>query len=536
MNAVFDGIILGAGHNALILQAYLSRCGLKTLSVDRASFTNSGLMTIDNPRLPGFRHNPHSFFHRGLTAMPWYRDLELERHGVRYLEPKLNVAMILGDGRALEWWTDLDRTVATCAEFSRRDADELRRLAEEFKPIVERILRPEAQSPPLEPELRRRLLERSALGRRLLEISALSPLEFVTRHFENDAVRAGLLFFNGLREVDLRLKGFGHSIPALLASRPMAQMAVGGTAVLARGLVSDIVLHGGQVRCGIELRRLLLRNGQASGVELTTGEQIQASAFVASGLNPQQTFLDLMPAETVPESLRNLAAQFQYNLLAPLLGLHVALDEPPRYAAADLHPELNETFMVLIGLERFGQFHEIVAAHERGEIPSAVAWGACPTLFDSSQAPPGKHAAFLWEKLPYALRGNPSHWAGEKDAHGVRLLKLWRERAPNLGRGIIRDQFVLSPVDTETTLPNMSRGDLLVGSFANNQVGYHRPFAGAGCYRTPVAGLYLCGGSTHPGGNITGLCGYNAARVIAADLGKTSWWNPPDAEQALAAL
>jgi phytoene dehydrogenase-like protein len=300
--------------------------------------------------------------------------------------------------------------------------------------------------------------------------------------------------------------------------------------------VADITQHGGAVRCGLELRRILVRNGRALGIELTSGEQIHASAFVASGLNPQQTFLDLMPPEAVPEAVRASAAQFQYNLLAPLFGLHLALEEPPRYAAADLHPELNEAFMVLIGLERLGQFHEIVAAHERGEIPSTVAWGACPTVFDSSQAPPGQHAAFLWEKLPYALRGHPSHWASEKEAHGTRLLKLWRERAPNLGRGIIRDQFVLSPADTETTLPNMSRGDLLVGSFTNNQVGYHRPFAGAGCYRTPVPGLYLCGGSTHPGGNITGLCGYNAARVLAADLGKEIWWHPPDAEQALTAL
>src|SRR5258706_3078958 len=267
MNATFDGIILGDGHNALILQAYLSRCGLRTLSVDRAPIPGGGLMTIENPRVPGFRHTPHSFFHRAVTAMPWYRDLELEQHGVRYLEPKLNVAMILRDGRALEWWTDLDRTVASCAEFSRGDADTLRRLAEEFKAIVERILLPEAQSPPLEPGLRRRLLERSTLGRRLLEISALSPLEFVTRHFENDTVRAGLLFFNGLREVDLRLKGFGHSIPALLASPAKAQMAVGGTASLAQGLVGDIVEHGGEVRCGIELCRILVRNGRASGVE-----------------------------------------------------------------------------------------------------------------------------------------------------------------------------------------------------------------------------------------------------------------------------
>ena len=536
MSAILDGIILGTGHNALVLQAYLSRCGLRTLSLDRAAIPGGGLMTIDNPRQPGFRHNPHSFFHRAVTAMPWYRDLELERRGARYLEPKLNVAMILRDGRALEWWTDLDRTAASCAAVSRRDAEALRRFAEEFKPIVEKILLPEAQSPPLEPGLRRQLLERSAPGRRLLEISALSPLEFVTRHFENDVVRAGLLFFNGLREVDLRLKGFGHSIPALLALPHKAQMAVGGSAALAQALIADIEQHGGDMRCGVELRRILFRNGRASGVELTTGEQIRADSFVASGLNPQQTFLELMPPEAVPATVRDAAAQFQYNLLAPLFGLHLALDEPPRYAAAGAHPELDQAFMIIVGLERFGQFHEIVAAHERGGIPPPAAWGACPTLFDPSQAPPGKHTAFLWEKLPFALRGDPSNWAKEKDAHGGRLLKLWSESAPNLGRGIIKDQFVLSPADTAATLPNMSRGDLLVGSFANNQVGYNRPFAGAGGYRTPVPGLYLCGGSTHPGGNITGLCGYNAARVIAADLSRRIWWNPPDAEQALAAL
>src|SRR5258708_28944616 len=105
-----------------------------------------------------------------------------------------------------------------------------------------------------------------------------------------------------------------------------------------------------------------------------------------------------------------------------------------------------------------------------------------------------------------------------------------------VAEGAVLDWFCRSPLDTERQLPNMRRGDLLVGSFANGQVGYNRPFAGAGEYRAPVNGLYLCGGSTHPGGNITGLCGYNAAGVIAADCGKGIWWNPPDAEQALTAL
>src|SRR2546421_8880362 len=143
VSPAYDGVILGPGHTALVLQAYLCRCGLKVLALDRADVPGGGLATAENPRLPGFLHNTHSFFHRALTAMPWYRDLELERHGARYVEPELNVALLLADGRSLEWWTDLDRTAESFAQFSRKDADTLRRWGDEFRPIVEHSLLPE---------------------------------------------------------------------------------------------------------------------------------------------------------------------------------------------------------------------------------------------------------------------------------------------------------------------------------------------------------------------------------------------------------
>src|SRR5438094_455752 len=194
MTTPYDGIILGTGHNALVLHAYLARSGLRVVSLDRARVPGGGLATQENPRLPGFWHNTHAFFHRAVTAMPWYRDLELQRHGAQYVEPELNVALILPDGRALEWWTDLDKTVASFAEFSRKDATTLRRWVEEFRPIVDQILLPEAQAPPLPPERRRALLGQSPLGRRLLEVAERSPLEFVLAEFEHDVIRAGLLF------------------------------------------------------------------------------------------------------------------------------------------------------------------------------------------------------------------------------------------------------------------------------------------------------------------------------------------------------
>ena len=449
--------------------------------------------------------------------MPWYHDLALKRLGAEYIEPELNVALLLKDGRSLQWWTNFESTIASFANFSRRDAETLREWRERFLPIVEKILIPESQSPPRPPLERRAMLEQTAEGRLLLETSLLSPLEFVVREFENPTIQAGLLFFNGLREVDLRSKGFGHHIPALLASSGKAQMCKGGSAMLANALVRAVEGHGGVIKLNTQPERILIEGEKAVGVKTTSGEVFSARHFVCSGLNPQQTFLSLIDLELVPKSWRTLARNYKYNLLAPLFGLYLNLHAAPRYKAAQTDPGLDKALMVILGLEHLDQFPDIVRHHERGTIPPTVMWGSCPTAFDPTQAPPGKHTAFMWEKLPYHLGGNPKNWDKEKDAHGRKMLETWKTYAPNLEVDTM-SWFTRSPLDTERALPNMKYGDLLVGALSEGQTGYNRPFPGAGNYRGHVKGLYLCGSSSHPGGNITGLPGYNCAKVLLADL------------------
>jgi len=107
------------------------------------------------------------------------------------------------------------------------------------------------------------------------------------------------------------------------------------------------------------------------------------------------------------------------------------------------------------------------------------------------------------------------------------LVAVYHGETGLLTREAMIDSFVRTPVDTEVSLPTMTGGDLLVGSFVNNQIGYNRPFQGAGEYRAPMPNFYLCGGSSHPGGNVTGPCGYNAAPVLASDLSLPIWWNLP---------
>ncbi len=111
-------------------------------------------------------HNTHAFFQRAITAMPWYRDLALEQ-SASYIEPELNVALITRDGGALEWWTDISRTIASFEAFSPRDAEDLAALARRLRAdrADPRAGRP---SPPLPPAERQALLEKSAAGRRLL--------------------------------------------------------------------------------------------------------------------------------------------------------------------------------------------------------------------------------------------------------------------------------------------------------------------------------------------------------------------------------
>ncbi len=526
MSEIYDGIILGSGHNSLILQAYAARSGLRTLCLERANEPGGGLTTVENPAGSGFRHNVHSFYHRGLTGLPWYSDLELAWYGAKYIQPPLNVALVCRDGSSLQWWSDFDRTMASMARFSRRDADTLARWRRRFRPVVEQILLPEAQAPPLPALERERLLSHSAAGRLLLRTSRLSPLEFVQQEFEHPVVQAGLLFFNGLREVDLRLPGFGHHIPALLASDAMAQICRGGSRQLANALVAAVREAGGEVRTSSAPRRILVENGRAVGVETADGQVARARLFVASGLNPQQTFLDLIDPQHLPEAWRQSAAAFRYNVLAPLFGLYLNLSEPPRYEAARGDPELSRALMVILGLEHFEQFGEIVRHHEAGTIPPTVMWGSCPSQFDNRQAPSDRHVAFMWEKLPYRLHGDAGNWDAQQQRHGEAMLELWTRYAPNLA-GAVLHRFTRSPLDVERTLPNMRDGDLLVGAFAGGQVGYHRPFPGAGHYRGHLPGLYLCGSCCHPGGNITGLPGYNCAQVLLTDLGVRADWMPP---------
>ena len=177
--------------------------------------------------------------------------------------------------------------------------------------------------------------------------------------------------------------------------------------------------------------------------------------------------------------------------------------------------------MVILGLERYEQFNDIVRHHEAGTIPPTVMWGACPTLFDPTQAPDGRpHGVHVGEAaLP--PDGDAANWDRVRDAHGRgHAATCGPQYAPNLADDTI-GWFARSPLDTERTLPNMRGGDLLVGA-VRQRAGRLRPPVPRRRHSTGrrSTGLYLCGSSSPPRRQHHRASRLQrSAQVLLADLG-----------------
>ncbi|MBV9121325.1 MAG: hypothetical protein JOZ39_11515 [Chloroflexi bacterium] len=139
--------------------------------------------------------------------------------------------------------------------------------------------------------------------------------------------------------------------------------------------------------------------------------------------------------------------------------------------------------------------------------------------------------------VPYDLAdGGPERWDEIQAEQTERVLEAWRGYAPNLQGENLLGVMSNTPLDVERHYPNMARGDWMCGALTADQFLDKRPLPELSQYRTPIDGLYLCGSCCHPGGNITGAPGYNAANIIAQDLGVERWWNPHDLEKVWSAI
>lgn len=533
MEREYDGIIIGAGHNGLICCGYLAKAGLKILVVERHLEIGGGLDSHESAR-PGFWHNVHSNNHRGVSDLMWYRDLGLAELGQEYIRLPISVAMLTRDHRAILWYAnEPEKTAASIGRFSARDARTFLEVNKKYARMAREIFFQEQYSPPIPFEKKKAILQRSEAGRLYLQWQPYSIIEAISRLFENDAVCGMFAFLSVIRGFEVDSRGLGMIIPAAIASGVNTQMAKGTTHKLAHTLHKMVVKAGADVIESSAVAKILLENNRAAGVRTVDGREFRARKFVASTLNPHQTFLEMAGRENLASEFARKVTAFKYSNTTPLFTLHLALNERLYWAAADYDPDVDRAFYLICGLEGLNDIGELYKDCAARRLPRSLQLlGAQPAQHDPGQAPPGKCTAFFWQIAPGNLsdeEGGRERWDQVRDEFTDRCVAHLTHYATNLTPANIVHKFGVTPIDIERHLPNMVGGDIVVGEVSENQIFDKRPFPECSQYRTPIEGLYVCGSSTHPGGNITGAPGYNAAGVICRDLAIEPWWKPPDA-------
>ncbi|MBI3090619.1 MAG: NAD(P)/FAD-dependent oxidoreductase [Candidatus Tectomicrobia bacterium] len=521
MAETYDLIVIGGGHNGLAVAAYLARAGQRVIVLEHGERVGGGLST-EEVTLPGFKHNLHSQGHR---EGPVNRTLELEKHGLRYVRPDPNYSMVFEDGSSLCLYKDLERTVENIAQFSKHDAVAYRKLFDKFKHLRQIVLS-SWYMPPLPLSKTYQVFEGTEDGRLFLYILNSSPMSVMDAFFEHPRVKAWALLMSMQGSIAPDAFGMGALIPLLFVGmhdHPYG-VCVGGSWEMARAMQACLEEAGGTVRTGARVRKILLEQGEARAVLLEDGTEIRAKKAIASNTNVRMTMLDLVGEEHLEADFARGVRAFEGDELA-LLTVHYALDEAPRFVAAQGNPDVARCWLIAWGVENPRHIQEIVNDIRARTLPRRIlGFGGSPTANDPSQAPPGKHTAFIWTFVPYHLPQGPESWPRVQEAYADAIQAAWRAYAPNMTGDAILGRYVYTPRDIELKVPSMFHGSIQHGHAGPNQLGPFRPVPGWANYRMPIKKLYLCGSSAHPMGGIAGAPGFNAAGVICDDLGLKKWW------------
>jgi phytoene dehydrogenase-like protein len=530
-----DVVVVGGGPNGLICAGYLARCGLEVVVVEAGPRLGGGLST-EEVTLPLFRHNLHAFFMRWTPDYRLWNDLRLGETKLKMIMPSRQNALPSSDGRVLIAYSDTARTLDSFSAFDAEDAKRFADFLDEATRLSATVMEPLRFSPPLTGEERDDILRRSPNGRRFTALAEQSALDLTKELFDDERIRALVLFMCALRGYlpVLDVPGTGYLVVQAVAGAVNCRIAEGGSYEVARALTQQLYSNGGRALTSSPVESIDVARGRATGVVLADGKRIVARRAVVSNVPAPLTLLDLVGRRHLDASLAGALDEYSWNEEA-LFGAHLALDAAPSFGdPEDGAAALN----ICLGYEQSADVERDMAEIRAGRVPSVAALHAsAPSRSDPTQAPPGMHTAFGWSFVPLRPDGrDATYWTEDASRRQLdAMVDTWIRYAPNVASAELA-RAAHSPLDTFRALPSMWQGDRHHGLYHPDNVHEHRPLEGLSGYRTPIDRLYLCGASSHPGGSVNGLPGYNAAGIVAGDLGVDLWWAPVHARDALLAL
>jgi phytoene dehydrogenase-like protein len=509
----FDSIIVGAGHNGLVCAAYLALGGQRVLVLEASDA--AGGLGASREFHPGFHASvAHSVSHFSKKVAS---DLNLGSHGFDGTSrPRPTVGLSTDQEHVILHQGSVSGTSADDATAYQDYSRLMHRLADVLKPFWLKTM-PRIGSTSLADLMTfahvglniRRIGKKDM--REFMRIAALPARDLMDEYFDNGLLKA-TLSWDGLIGSKMAPRSPNSAVLAMLyrmagESRGAHTIPVGGVTGLVNALSASAQASGAEIRCASPVRRILV-DGSAEGlvvkgVQLANGEQIEA-ARVISATDPQRTFLDLVGVEYLDIGFTNRIRRLRCD--GYVAKLHLALNDLPEFEGLD---QTNGRMIIAPDLDTI-EFAFDDAKY--GECPAnPVMEIAIPSVHDASHAHNGHHVLSAHVMyVPYKRKGG---WTDEARSQMCeRTIDSIARYAPRIREQIIHQEF-LTPADLERTY-RVTGGHWHHADFAIDQLLMMRPTYEAAQYSTPIPGLFLCGAGCHPGGDITGAAGHNAAREI----------------------
>lgn len=520
----YDAIIIGGGHNGLVAAAYLARAGCRVLVLERRSTLGGAAAT--EPIFPGYRVDTGAES-AGLFCPEIFRELKLAQHGLQFIDSPAT-AFVPDRNAPLTLWRDPQRTASELATLSPHDAAVLPRFVEQVERITGVLRRTLLLAPPdpaqrrareLAPWLRVALhLRRLGRGEMMdvLRVLPLTAKEWLDEWFETPALQA-IFGVAGVTGSQYGPEASGTAFQALYQSMGLpggfkSQRQVrGGIGELAQALARAAEAGGATIRTGAAVVRIIVHDGVARSVVLSNGDELEARV-VLSNLDPRTTFFDLVGTLALgPQFVRRVR---NLRFRGATAKICLALQRLPEVIGA--HGELERLQGRLVLCPSLDYLERASDAAKYGQMsPQPVLDVSIPTLLDDALAPPGRHLLVATlQYAPFHLR--ESNWQAQREPLGDLALQVLATAMPDI-RQCVAERHVITPADWQQEY-GLAEGSLFHGEMALDQLLFMRPVAGWGQYRTPIAGLYLCGAGSHPGGGVTGAPGHNAAQVVLREL------------------
>jgi phytoene dehydrogenase-like protein len=515
-------IIIGAGHNGLVTAAYLAKAGFRPLVLERRTIAGGACATEEFH--PGFRSSLANS--AGPLLSEIQKELQLERHGLTFIQPRVRVCALNLNGPPICIYEDSKRTSRELRAVSARDAEKYSEFVSTFSRIG-RALRPLlTMTPPnIDAPTKSELWNLGKLGwavrglgkkdeYRLLRYGPMAVADLAAEWFETELLRATIAA-RGIFGAFAGPWSAGTSVGLLLQAATdgnaiaPATFVKGGMGALTEALVKCAIEAGAEVRTDAEVDQIIVENGRAAGVVLRSGEQVPAWTTV-SDADPGVTLLELLAFGELDPNFRNMIQN--YRAFGAVAKMNLALSALPDFKITELEQLSGH---IHIGPD-FDYLERAFDAAKYGDFsPSPYLDITFPTLTDTSLAPDGAHVMSIHAQFaPHKLK--EGSWEERREQLGDVIVNTLSEYAPNLKELIVARQ-VITPLDLEKTY-RLSGGHIHHGEMSLDQLFAFRPLIGWAQYRTPIKGLYLCGAGTHPGGGITGAPGFNASREIIKDL------------------